>query len=200
MVDGGGIYPIILPLVILLFMYSLLHTLWVKLQDVNWLQHNHSLPSLDYGVRSNRAKAVNLAGACRLLVVVTIGQSFDCHCKLKMPVEPHLFVVFAANVLGLEPRRLEDRDRFRAMFGCSSLICSELWLLIETNAGAIAAKVKPCHLLWALIFLELYKSIWVLAAIVGTTEKTYMKWVRLVVSIISLADNVVSSFAYFVYC
>ena len=66
--------------------------------------------------------------------------------------------------------------RFKAHFRISPLVLSRAWDLMDVeNDGPIGGQRK--HLLWALLFLKTYMTESVLAKMVGVDEKTYRKWV-----------------------
>ena len=58
--------------------------------------------------------------------------------------------------------------RFRAFFGTTVSGCSRLWSLLDDRLPHGAA---PRHLLWALLFLKLYATEHVDAALAGVDEK-----------------------------
>lgn len=71
--------------------------------------------------------------------------------------------------------RRSDINLFKTHFGVSPRICRRVWMLLcqhdlVPDGGLIV------HLLWALMFLKVYSIEEVLAAKVGCTVKTYMKW------------------------
>ena len=76
----------------------------------------------------------------------------------------------------------KSKRSFKAKFGTSPEVCSELWERLQPHRpkGAL-----PKHLLRALMFLKLYSSEDVLSDMVGTTRKTFRKWVWLMVKAIS---------------
>jgi hypothetical protein len=70
------------------------------------------------------------------------------------------------------------------MFGTSPKVCALLWQKIDLSLMPNGA--KPCHLLWALMFLKLYCAEPVLATLAGGVhEQTLRKWVWLFVDAIS---------------
>ncbi len=78
--------------------------------------------------------------------------------------------------------------RFRAHFGTSAEICSELWTMIPFIQGG-----KPFHLLWALMLLKLYCAETVLRTLAGVNEQTFRKWAwRCVIEMSDLQYKVVS--------
>lgn len=73
-------------------------------------------------------------------------------------------------------------------FGCSPDVCTTLWELIPYQKGGL-----PKHLLWALLFLKTYNAEDVLSTMVGTTRKTFRKWMWIyVIKIHKLKKKVVS--------
>lgn len=52
-------------------------------------------------------------------------------------------------------------------------------------------KARPEHLLWTLLFMKLYSAENVLAPMCGCDEKTFRKWVRLMMAAIGSLDDVV---------
>jgi hypothetical protein len=76
----------------------------------------------------------------------------------------------------------KSKRSFKAKFGTSPEVCSELWERLQPHQpkGAL-----PKHLLRALLFLKLYCSEDVLSDMAGTTRKTFRKWLWLMVKAIS---------------
>ena len=127
-----------------------------------------------------------------------------------MGVETHVFKKIGVNYINDTPQELynclrfvnadeahtsTDKRRFRSFFGTSPEICHDLWDMLSKqdplpNGGG------PKHLLWALLFLKEYAIEPVLARMVGSDEKTYRKWVKIVVNKLSwLEMDVVSQSA-----
>lgn len=76
--------------------------------------------------------------------------------------------------------------RYKSMFGVSPSICFKIWKLLE-----IPPSIKPIHLLWTLNFLKQYNTEHTSKAIFKINEKTYRKYVWIIVE--ALAEiNVVS--------
>ena len=74
--------------------------------------------------------------------------------------------------------------------------CCKLWELLE-----FGEKVKHKHLLWGLMFLRLYENIATLSTIAKCCPKTYRKWVKIVIKVISTKmHKVVSDLIKFVFC
>ena len=83
--------------------------------------------------------------------------------------------------------RLHDR-RFREMFGCSSIVCANAWLLIievfDEDMPSGATKVR---FLWALNLLKAYDTEGNLSGNVGEgcDEKTFLYWTWYFIEILS---------------
>jgi len=66
--------------------------------------------------------------------------------------------------------------KFASFFGTSPFICSLLWAYLEPCSN-MPLGVQPVHLLWALMFLKVYATESVHAALAGgVDEKTFRKW------------------------
>ena len=65
---------------------------------------------------------------------------------------------------------------FSSMFGIQPSVCVLIWneLVTEEHVGS---DHKFVYLLWAMNFLKLYNTVYVLACKVGVSTNTYMKWV-----------------------
>lgn len=85
------------------------------------------------------------------------------------------FVVLGAQLLQRAPSlsAVDDHRRFRALFGASPRVCFLLWSLL---CGLCPPQGKPVHMLWALMFLKVYATEHVHAALAGVDEKTFRKW------------------------
>ena len=70
------------------------------------------------------------------------------------------------------------RREFGACFSMSPNMCVLVWDEIE---DALPSGVMICHLLWALMLLKVYGMEETMAVMVWTTQKTYKKWVRMVI-------------------
>ena len=85
--------------------------------------------------------------------------------------------------------------RFLSFYGASSRVCHQLWhLLLKAKIIAEFPALMQEHLLWALFFLKVYGTENVQASIVGADEKTYRKWIWIVIEWMSNLD-VVSYFS-----
>ena len=85
------------------------------------------------------------------------------------------FVELGATVLRRAPglNVADAHRRFRALFGASPNVFCVLWSLL---CVARPPGSKPIHLLWVLMFLKVYATEHVHAALAGVGEKTYRKW------------------------
>jgi len=81
--------------------------------------------------------------------------------------------------------------RFIALFGCSMHITAMIWALLDVvNLGPDGAKLH--HLLWALMFMKTYGTCSELACIFEVDEKTFRKWIWLIIIAISKIEDIVS--------
>jgi hypothetical protein len=71
-----------------------------------------------------------------------------------------------------EIKTLTDVRDWKALFGCSPLICDTIWGSLEKQE-LIPQKTEPVHLLWALHFLKTYGTEAVCGSFVGKMAKTY---------------------------
>jgi hypothetical protein len=83
--------------------------------------------------------------------------------------------------------------RYRSTFGTSPLVSAKLWIALEQYHAECAA---PKHLLFALVFLNLYQSEHVSRIICdGVDEKTFRKYVWTYIGLIAeRLTHLVSSF------
>lgn len=95
--------------------------------------------------------------------------------------------------IGRKPRLSNNlaARRHNEMFGCSPFLCSLLWAFM-VDGGHVTPRsgLCPIHLLWALMFLKLYCTESVFAALCGCNEKTFRKWIWKVIIIIAELDVV----------
>ena len=86
--------------------------------------------------------------------------------------------------------------RFRAFFGVSPSTCALLWGRIRTHG--MAPRARAVHLLWGLLFLNLYDPEEVIAGFLGVDEQTYREWsFEMVIAIARLKPYVVCFFTVF---
>lgn len=81
---------------------------------------------------------------------------------------------------------LTQNRRFRAVFGTGWKVVAKLWDLIKDTMENDVKQVRRSkdlreYLLWALMFLKLYTSNSDLASRAQVDEKTFVKWVDIVV-------------------
>jgi len=96
--------------------------------------------------------------------------------------------IMSRNANGSDAVRLR---RFRAHFGASPEVVTALWNRLDI-LDRVPAGGGPQHLLWCLLFMKVYSTEEVLASIVGTSEKTFRKWVWLFVyAVSSLAPDLI---------
>jgi hypothetical protein len=85
-----------------------------------------------------------------------------------------------------------DLHFFRSAFNASPDVCSHVWEYVSYYELK-PRKALPKHLLWALIFLKSYATEPFLAGLVGASEKTFRKWIWLMIETISrLYSKIVS--------
>lgn len=121
-----------------------------------------------------------------------------------MSYAPHVFEVIGMGYIDNHPpqfridiaeeQTITDARRFRAFFGASAAVCSDIWGMLRPEE-TMPKGSKPEHLLWSLVFLKVYASEQVLRSLVGSPdEKTFRKWSQLFVLAISwLEFDLVSS-------
>lgn len=78
----------------------------------------------------------------------------------------------------IQKSRAVGYRRFKGLFGVSPLICSIAWDNITEH---VPQGTKPHHLLWGLCFLKCYNTEHVNHAIFGVDEKTFRKWIWIVI-------------------
>ena len=64
---------------------------------------------------------------------------------------------------------------FRSQFGVSWHVCEDVWKMLDFHLSD--EKRDPKHLLWALLFMKVYGSESTHSNMVGTSSKTFQKWV-----------------------
>ena len=94
-----------------------------------------------------------------------------------------------------KPPSLSNSMRFRATFGASPEISSEIWNMIDDEEDyELPRLAKPKHLLWGLMFLKMYCSEAVHCIIAGgddgpVHEQTFRKWSWCFVELISILQD-----------
>lgn len=76
---------------------------------------------------------------------------------------------------------------FNSFFGVSPLVCSEIWILLNKQ---YVPYMKPVHLFWASLFLKQYNTENVSSMICKCDEKTFRKWVWLIINELKLPQKV----------
>ena len=117
----------------------------------------------------------------------------------------HEFYVLAKDVMGQRRRKtvssVVKERRFRSLFGVPPSVCVEIvYRLVElriiNKKGAHAV-----HLLWTLFFMKRYNTYETNAASFNCDEKTYRKWVWVVIEgIAQLFPDIVSKDEIFFIC
>ena len=70
----------------------------------------------------------------------------------------------------------EFTRKFASMFGVQPSVCVLIWNEMVTESH-VDSHHKFVYLLWALHFLKVYNTVFVLACTAGVSTNTYMKWV-----------------------
>jgi hypothetical protein len=82
------------------------------------------------------------------------------------------------------------RDRFQSSFGTEPVVVADLWhRLMDCRRWSERNKCKPSHLLWALMFIKTYGKEMDMAARARCDEKTWRKWVWIVLYGINLLKH-----------
>ena len=121
-----------------------------------------------------------------------------------MIITPDAFKRLAHTVAGVRGNGQEGMRRFKAKFGCSPDVCSDLWERLSALPRR-PRRMLPKHLLWGLLFLKLYNTESVLAEMVGAERKTVRKWCWIVVYEIKrltgkVVSDVISHLVYLLSC
>lgn len=105
----------------------------------------------------------------------------------RTPMSPLAFLNLGIRVIRHEPNQrchASEIKTFRAFFGVSPSTCSILWSKVwQLNVAPGGA--RPCHLLWALMFLTVYSSEEVLSNIVGVHKQTFEEWTSTMIKTIA---------------
>ena len=94
---------------------------------------------------------------------------------------------------------ITSRRYFLSYFGTTPWVCSFLWAMLKPFE-TMPRGVKPCHLLWALMFMKVYATETVHAGIAGCDEKTFRKWSWLFVKGISQLETCFVSVCLCMFC
>jgi hypothetical protein len=93
-------------------------------------------------------------------------------------IHPVYFSQVAREFLCMPPGGSQKTEiaHFRAHFGTSFEVCSELWWRLEPHK-TISKDARPDHLLWMLMWAKIYLSEAILARLAGDVdEKMFRKW------------------------
>lgn len=82
----------------------------------------------------------------------------------------------------IQKSRIIGYRRYKGLFGVTPLICSVTWNYITKYAPQ---ETKPRHLLWGLCFLKCYNTEHVNSVMFGVDEKTFRKWIWIIVDALS---------------
>lgn len=106
-----------------------------------------------------------------------------------------------ANIIINRKRNLRDYStaislrQYRHIFGTTPTICSILWGKIK-DRNTLPPYARPLHLLCALLFLKVYSTEEVHAALTGLNEKTFRKWSWKFINLIASLDSEVVTIPY----
>ena len=151
----------------------------------------------------DRARLDSRTDLCRLSLAI-IGelcrsinrvQTFEAHkMSGEARLEEEVFLWYGRDIFYKSKGAAKETDwiRFKATFGTTPTVCCIIWDLLITTEY-LPDNGRPFHLLWALMFLNLYCAESVHAALADCDEKTFRKWSWLFVDAISyLEDQTVS--------
>src|SRR5689334_5252900 len=105
-----------------------------------------------------------------------------CHSCLQITSNTDWFTARSSAFLGTRVQTATWHRRFRALFGVSFQILLSLWDILQQNAPV---QFRREHLLWGLYFLKVYPTETVASCFFAVTEKTWRKWIFVVVQAIS---------------
>ena len=92
------------------------------------------------------------------------------------------FVINSMDILGRKTSCIKSIERrFLSTFGVSPQIAVVLWNKIVIPLTNENKNIRIKHLLWMLMFFKLYAADEVLATLAGTTDKTFRKWVWILI-------------------
>ena len=75
--------------------------------------------------------------------------------------------------------------RFKSFFGTGAGGCEYVWRSLILHAQHGYQGLRFYHLLWAQMFVKLYNTVNVLSGMVKVDEKTFSKWVWIILDLIS---------------
>ena len=85
----------------------------------------------------------------------------------------------------------EGLRRFRALFGCTCVVCAWMWNY-WVHRNVLPSAARPIHLLYALLVLKVYAIEEVNKSMTGVDEKTFRKWVWIFVDLMAFQLPAVS--------
>ena len=130
------------------------------------------------------------AAACGAVDTI-VRNAIACGCEGKRDQETMRFTPQAVEAVAQTIIRTRGSMRhFKAVFGVSPLLCSVVWNYMDDDEK-LPRRAQPKHLLWTLMFLKLYNSENVLSSMCGCEEKTFRKWVWLMLAAIGSLEDVV---------
>ena len=109
-----------------------------------------------------------------------------------MRISPSVFARIGLTMVGAEDltREATIKRHWRANFGASPVVCSNMWELIDpTNNANLPSNAQVQHLLWALCLLKLYKAEEAYRKMTnGVDATTFRKWSWLFVDEIAFLE------------
>ena len=96
------------------------------------------------------------------------------------------FLIYGLKIMNKNPSSSSrNLTIFRAHYGTSPEVVSYLWGRISSNKILTQKGAIYKHLLWSLLFMKVYATEHVLSGMVNCNEKTFRKWIWIVIPIIS---------------
>ena len=74
--------------------------------------------------------------------------------------------------------------RYHALFGSNPDVTSDAWYWLDLEG--VPRNATPCHLLWAQMFLKVYRNESVHAAVAGANKDAFRKWFWRIIDALSL--------------
>ncbi len=88
--------------------------------------------------------------------------------------------------------------RYHSWFGTDPRICFIIWTALVDIGWIKRSTIKRHHILWALWFLKTYNTLEVHSTQLNVDEKSFQKWVWIVLEGVSKLDKVIASQCYFI--
>ena len=82
------------------------------------------------------------------------------------------------------------KRRYRTHIGVSFEVCAEVWRRMVVQL-LLPDKAEPHHLLWALMFLNMYNTVDAYATLVDKDPSTWRKWIWAMVHAIKALETTV---------